>query len=240
MEEPPYRDRRGRLLGLNLGPNPHFISRYRRDFGKRKVSYNVQKEFQISDLMDASGSLLQTARITVECLTPSEPLATPSLLVTFCFQKRAVDLTAAKRVFLDHELYFPGKASSDHADGGQWRYLPRVLGRHIASFMPEFYSLKTRFMIHFPKTFPIGNAHLDAAISVKYGHPYWEFLDLETNLEIPPVLLHAHFRYKTRMHNQLYSSGVNWSPAYGLRQDILIFFVRIYHFEEIVAYQTSC
>ena len=223
---------------LNLGPNPHFISRYRRDFGKRKVSYNVQKEFQISDRMDASGSLLQKERITVECLTPSEPSATPSLLVTFCFQRRTADLTDTKRIFLDQELYFLAKVPASSGSGEQWRYFPRALAQHIASFMPEFYSLKARFIIHFPPTFPIGNAHLNAPISVRYGHPYWEFLDLETNLEIPHTLLCAHFLYKTRMHNQIYSLGANWSPAYGLRQDILIFFVRIHHFKEIVAYQT--
>lgn len=228
------------MEGLDLGSNPYFISRYRRDFGKCKIINNVQKRFQISDITDASGSLLQTTRITVECLTPSEPSTTPPLMLTFRFQQRAKDLTAIKRLLLDHELHFQAKASNDHANDYKWRYLPRVLTHHIASFIPEFYSLTLRCMVHFPETFPIGNAHLDDSMSVKYGHPYWEFVDLQTNVEISPMLLQTYFRYKIRMHNQIYSLGTNWSPAYGFQQDILIFFLRIHHFEDIVAYQTTC
>jgi len=164
--------------GLDLGPNPHFISRYRRDFGKQKIIYNIQNDFQILDLIDASGSLLQKERITVECLAPSEPLSTPPLLVTFCFQRRAAGLTATKRAILDHELYFRVTTPVDVDDNkARWRYLPRELAQHIASFIPEFYTLQVRFNICFPPTFPIGNAHLNAPISVRYGHPYWKFLD---------------------------------------------------------------
>ena len=219
---------------LDLGPNPNFISRYRRDFGKRAVVHNVQKGFQIPDLMDASGSLLQKTRITMEYLAPTEPSATPSLRVTFYFQRRASALVAAKQILLDQELYFSVGGAL-----GQWRYLPRVLAQHIASFMPECYCLKARFAIHYPPTFPIGNRHRLRHDFIRDGRPHWEFLGFETNVEILPALLQAYFLYKTRVHNEIYSMGTNWSPAYGLRQDILIFFIRIHHFEEIVAYRES-
>lgn len=222
---------------LDLGPNPHFISRYRREFGKRDVVYNMQKGFQIHDLMDASGSLLQKTRITMEHLAPTEPSATPSLRVTFYFQRRVAALVAAKQILLDHELCFSGGASGGAL--GQWRYLPRVLAQHIASFMPECYCLKARFAIHYPPTFPIGNCHRLRHDFIHDGRPHWEFLNFETNVDIPHALLRAYFLYKTHMHNEIYSMGMNWSPAYGLRQDILIFFIRIHHFEEIVAYRES-
>ena len=199
-----------------------FRSRYKYEFGRQCVKYdNIQRYFQIEDVYDANNVVIKKIRISMKCQS-SIHSPVPPLFMTISFQYCSPVLLAAKRWMQENELYFPLDVS-----------------RYIAEFMPVSDKLTLYFKVSYPITFPIGGVlhTADGEQQIIHGHPSWQFLSLTTNLTIPRHLLVSYFRYKVRMHNKIYSLYDNWSPVYELRKDMLIFFSRIYHFDEIIAQQ---
>ena len=201
----------------------HFANRYWKEFGYVSSYKNIQRYFQIQDEYDEEGQLRKKIRISMKC--PSYPFShqtIPPLFISIAFQHFSPELLVAKQWMQQNELW-----------------LPLDVNRYIAEFMPLTDELTVTFKILYPITFPTGGVRftLDGCEKVIPGHPMWSFHSLATNINMSRYLLQRYFKYKAKMHNEMHSLHPNWTPAYGLRKDILIFFERINHFEEIIALQ---
>ena len=119
--------------------------------------------------------------------------------------------------FVDGIYRLKVKYNTIYKPNHDFRNLPVVINDIINSYLEDYIAIE--FVVDLRRGFP-------------FKKPIWHVVKVENSYGTRlPIDLFQYYKHIAKLHNRMHSQYKNWSPATGLKNDLIKFISRINHFE---------